>query len=361
MAVPYTFGNATTSIPLSQLDSNFATAITLGNTSVQLGNTITNLTGVTNIASASSLTVGSNGNTTAIYVDTSQNVGIGTTSPISKFHVYSGQISVGGSAQGKLLGYSSGYAQIIDFGVSTGTGSGTDIGLYNVYSGGILGFGTNNTERMRIDSSGNLLVGTTTSVGKITQYGGQIVSGRLSNTTNYDASNGSINITSSGDGNPRGVITFGNGSTASQNWHFVSGESGASYGMVWYNGNYGSGTARMQLTTGGALSTTTGTISAISDVNFKENIIDAPNYLSLLNQVKVRKFSYKEENSATQTHIGVIAQELEQILPEMVFDQKDPVKETVHKTVRYTDFVLMLVKSIQELKAEFDAYKASHP
>ena len=35
MAVPYTFGSATTSIPLSQLDSNFATAITLGNTAVQ--------------------------------------------------------------------------------------------------------------------------------------------------------------------------------------------------------------------------------------------------------------------------------------------------------------------------------------
>jgi hypothetical protein len=41
MSVPYTFGTATASIPLSQLDSNFATAITIGNTAVQLGNTIT--------------------------------------------------------------------------------------------------------------------------------------------------------------------------------------------------------------------------------------------------------------------------------------------------------------------------------
>jgi len=47
MAVPYTFGTATSSIPLSQLDSNFATAITIGNTAVQLGNTITTLANVT--------------------------------------------------------------------------------------------------------------------------------------------------------------------------------------------------------------------------------------------------------------------------------------------------------------------------
>jgi hypothetical protein len=47
MAVPYTFGTATAAIPLSQLDSNFNTAITIGNTAVQLGNTITSFANVT--------------------------------------------------------------------------------------------------------------------------------------------------------------------------------------------------------------------------------------------------------------------------------------------------------------------------
>ena len=47
MAVPYTFGTATAAIPLSQLDSNFATAITIGNTAVQLGNTVTTLNNMT--------------------------------------------------------------------------------------------------------------------------------------------------------------------------------------------------------------------------------------------------------------------------------------------------------------------------
>jgi len=47
MAVPYTFGSSTTSIPLSQLDTNFATGITLGNTVVYLGNTTTSLGNLT--------------------------------------------------------------------------------------------------------------------------------------------------------------------------------------------------------------------------------------------------------------------------------------------------------------------------
>ena len=47
MPVPNTFANATTSIPLSQLDANFATAITLGNTAIQLGNTVSTLNNMT--------------------------------------------------------------------------------------------------------------------------------------------------------------------------------------------------------------------------------------------------------------------------------------------------------------------------
>jgi len=60
MAVPYTFANATTSIPLSQLDSNFATSITLGNTSVVLGNTVTSIGNLTLTTSTLTNTSASN-------------------------------------------------------------------------------------------------------------------------------------------------------------------------------------------------------------------------------------------------------------------------------------------------------------
>lgn len=47
MAVPYTFSTASSPIPLSELDSNFSTPITLGTTSVYLGNTTTTIDGLT--------------------------------------------------------------------------------------------------------------------------------------------------------------------------------------------------------------------------------------------------------------------------------------------------------------------------
>ena len=118
MAVPNIFGSATSAIPLSQLDQNFATAITLGNTAVYLGNTTTSLGNVTltNVTissgnvTVSTATVGAGSNTapsitttgdtnTGIFfpaadtiafseggvesmrIDSSGNVGIGTSSP----------------------------------------------------------------------------------------------------------------------------------------------------------------------------------------------------------------------------------------------------------------------------------------
>jgi hypothetical protein len=71
MTVPYTFGTATAAIPLSQLDTNFATAITLGNTAVYLGNTTTSLGNLTltnvtisNVAAAITPAQGGTGLTT---------------------------------------------------------------------------------------------------------------------------------------------------------------------------------------------------------------------------------------------------------------------------------------------------------
>ncbi len=83
MSVGFAFAIATTSIPLSQLDANFNTPITIGNTAVQLGNTITtinNLTlanvtiesGTSNIASGGNITIG---NTTIALGNSSSSLG----------------------------------------------------------------------------------------------------------------------------------------------------------------------------------------------------------------------------------------------------------------------------------------------
>lgn len=78
MPVPNTFANATTAIPLSQLDNNFATAITMGNTAVQLGNTITTMNNMTlanvTITSGSSTNVTTTGGSISNVTITNANI-----------------------------------------------------------------------------------------------------------------------------------------------------------------------------------------------------------------------------------------------------------------------------------------------
>jgi len=82
--VPYVFANASTSIPLSQLDANFNTVATLGNASIGLGNTTTSvgnltLANVTIVGGSVNATVTSNlftlGNTTIVGNATTTSVG----------------------------------------------------------------------------------------------------------------------------------------------------------------------------------------------------------------------------------------------------------------------------------------------
>ena len=205
MAVPYTFGTATASIPLSNLDSNFATTITLGNTAIQLGNTVTTLNNMTlanvtvssgsvtltniavttanvttaNVSTALSYSGTLTGGTGIVnlgsgqfYKDASGNVGIGTTSPAYKLDVAgttrinNGALSVQ-STSGVALP-SSGYGwEIYNVDSSNNylqsynrTGSAYMNSVYNALSHQ---FYISGTEKMRIDSSGSALINQTAS------------------------------------------------------------------------------------------------------------------------------------------------------------------------------------------------------
>ena len=86
---------------------------------------------------------------------------------------------------------------------------------------------------------------------------------------------------------------------------------------------------------------------ALSDINYKENINTVNNALLKVEQLRGVKFDWKE--SGTPSY-GVIAQELEQVLPELVHGN-DP------KTVNYNGIIGVLIEAIKELKAEVEELK----
>jgi hypothetical protein len=91
-----------------------------------------------------------------------------------------------------------------------------------------------------------------------------------------------------------------------------------------------------------------------SSARYKDNIRDSIYGLSHVMQMRSTQFEYKEGG---RSDVGLIAEELQPIVPELVGVNKEGQADSVS----YDRMVSVLVKAIQELKAEFDAYKATHP
>jgi Chaperone of endosialidase len=330
MAVPYTFGSATTSIPLSQLDSNFATTITLGNTAVQLGNTITSLTGVSNVASATSLSLGSNGNTTAITVDTSQLVGIGTTSPNS----YGGGLVVRKSNTAQ--GVTNATAQFSDA-TNSALWVGHTSGATNLVSDAALTFGYSNgtttTERMRIDSSGYVLINKTTA----TSYGGINAQAYTVNSSGQKWLQVWDSTVAAGSCQGLYVIYSAATPNNTANEFIFCGDQTSQKFLAMSNGglkNYSTNN------------------SNLSDQREKKDIALAPNYLDKICQIPVKTFLLNNQTDE-DLNLGVIAQDVQAICPELVTESDWGTKEEpkMRLSIYQTDLQYALMKSIQELKA----------
>jgi len=267
-------------------------------------------------------TTASGTSTEAMRINASQNVGIGTASP-----------TAASSRRGLVLRGNANGAELIVQSTSATDGTsdgfsittvGTDAYLFNRLNG-FIAFATNNTERARIDSSGNLLVGTTTSVAPLTI--GKAAS---------QAANGQLCIISptAGDSNISGmsIIKYANDSSTSQVlMRFLMNQGGTGQGQINANG------------------ANTAAFGSYSDSRLKENIVDLPSQLDNIMALRPVEYDYIESMGGGH-QIGFVAQEVQAIYPDLVGENEDGMLTLTDMNKNDA----RLIKAIQEMKAIID-------
>ena len=100
-------------------------------------------------------------------------------------------------------------------------------------------------------------------------------------------------------------------------------------------------------------------------IQLKENIIDATNKLDDLCKIKVRQYNFINDQDKVK-QIGVIAQDLEKVLPEVVapapFDSNkygSSISNQRYLTVRYDRIVPLLIEALKEQKEQIDYIKSN--
>lgn len=233
-----------------------------------------------------------------IAITSDNNVGIGTSSPASKLDV-DGQTTLRASVN---LTAGSFFAPN-DNGLWMNGFATYGSGITSDAAGTAVRLWTSGSERVRIDSSGNLLVGVTTSTG-----------------------NGGVSFLPNSSNGAAQIVT-NRATTAS-----------TSFIMDIRDGN----------TTVGSIShTNTATaFNTSSDARLKHDIVDAPEASSLIDAIKVRSFKWNADNS--EQRYGMVAQELLEVAPEAV---SVPADEEQMMGVDYSKLVPMLIKEVQQLRA----------
>ena len=92
--------------------------------------------------------------------------------------------------------------------------------------------------------------------------------------------------------------------------------------------------------------TINGTLTQNSDIRTKENIVEIPNALEKINAMRGVYYNRTDLNTGV-TKVGVIAQEVEAVLPELILEAPD----TGLKSVAYAELTAILINGIKELEA----------
>jgi len=121
---------------------------------------------------------------------------------------------------------------------------------------------------------------------------------------------------------------------------------------------------RLLIADSGNVTNANNSYTGISDIKLKENIVDANSQWSDIKSLQVRNYNFKEETGqATHRQIGLIAQEVEQICPNLVDESSDRDAEgndlgTVTKSVNYSVLYMKAVKALQEAMERIEALEA---
>jgi hypothetical protein len=175
-----------------------------------------------------------------------------------------------------------------------------------------------------------------------------LTTARTINGTSFD---GSANITIpnlvSGSSQITLSSTTGYGTVINQNLLTTSNVQHASLGI----GMAASGTA-------GRIDATNDIVAySSSDIRFKENIKPIENALEKISKISGNTYDWKEENKIEHGYegndVGVIAQEIEAVLPQLV-----QTRESGYKAVKYDKLVALLIEGIKEQQKQIDELKS---
>jgi hypothetical protein len=129
-------------------------------------------------------------------------------------------------------------------------------------------------------------------------------------------------------------------------------DSNSTYQMLWGSGNSVYGTAGIYCNPATDTLYTNGDIVAYaaSDRELKDNLKPIKNAIDKVNQIGGYEFDWNDKQQIYTGHdIGVIAQEIEAILPEIV-----TTRENGYKAVKYDKLVALLIQAIKELNQKVD-------
>jgi hypothetical protein len=117
-------------------------------------------------------------------------------------------------------------------------------------------------------------------------------------------------------------------------------------------GGWSAAANRFQFDMGGTF-TAAGNITANSDARLKENIEIISNALQKVQAIRGVTFTRNDQEDKTKRYAGVIAQEVEAILPEVVGEDNLGIKN-----VAYGNMVGLLIEAIKEQQSQIDELKA---